>query len=549
MNYHICDIFVVLTTKQEKHKLKPPKTLLILVLLLEGAAVMFSELAMARMIAPYYGASLTTWAAVIGVTMSSLAFGYLLGGKIADRTSNHFNILMHLLFGCAITLLLMPYLGNSLMFRFIGFSTELNVVLLSFAVLSPSLILFGTLPQIVTRLFLKTADDAGRIVGLAYAISTLGGIAGTFICGFIIIPAYGITVPLIVTSIILLLLPFYFLLLKQQKWIILFYIPLLFLVIKKQQLQSSYKDSTGIKVLKYDEGLLGQLLVADYPYLDKNGQFRYNRMLMINRMAESTIDPQTNEIIFGEYIHIMMKALDPVPDNSKVLLLGLGAGNLVKQFQKRKFQLDVCELDERIGDVAFEYFGLQNDFNLKIDDARHYLNTSKSQYDLIVFDVFKGENPPAYLLSRENLNHVRSLLSPEGVIAINFNGFLTGDIGKSGRSVIKTALSCDYHVDLFASKGQEQDRNSVMILSESGLDYSSYQNSQTYGELYNGQLISDIRDYKIPISTIDTADAFILKDDAPILDIINKEAAANWRYHYNKFYTSNFIKQGIPMFN
>ncbi len=252
---------------------------------------------------------------------------------------------------------------------------------------------------------------------------------------------------------------------------------------------------------------------------------------------------------FGEYIHIMMKALDPIPDQSKTLLLGLGAGNLVKQFQKRKFQLDVCELDERIGDVAFEYFGLKKDFNLKIDDARHYLNTSKNKYDLIVFDVFKGENPPAYLLSRENLNHVRSLLLPGGVIAINFNGFLTGDIGKSGRSVIKTALSCDYNVDLFASKGQEQERNSVMILSESGLDYANYQNSRTYGELYTGQLISDIRDYKIPISSIDTADAFILKDDVPILDIINKEAAANWRYHYNQFYTSNFIKQGIPMFN
>ncbi len=280
------------------HTTNTSTLLLVFILLLEGAAVMFVELAAARMIAPYYGASLTTWAAVLGVTMSSLACGYLLGGRIVDRAKNHFNVLLNILFGCAIFLLLMPYIGNSLMFQFIELSTEVNIVLLCFTILAPALILFGTIPQIITRIFITTADDAGKIVGLSYAISTLGGILGTFICGFIIIPTYGITIPLIVTSFIILLLPLYFLLIKQKKWIILFYIPLLFLVIKKQQIQSSYKESTGIKVLKYDEGLLGQLLVADYPYIDRNGQFRYNRMLMINRMAESTIDPQTNEIIF-----------------------------------------------------------------------------------------------------------------------------------------------------------------------------------------------------------------------------------------------------------
>ena len=115
---------------------KKTTILLVFVLLLEGAAVMFVELAAARMIAPYYGASLTTWAAVLGVKMSSLACGYLLGGKIVDQGKNNFNILIYLLFGCSLTLLVMPHVTNSLMFQFIAFSNELNIVLLSFVILA-----------------------------------------------------------------------------------------------------------------------------------------------------------------------------------------------------------------------------------------------------------------------------------------------------------------------------------------------------------------------------------------------------------------------------
>jgi len=522
--------------------------LLVAFLLLEGAAVMLVELAGARIISPYYGASLTTWASVLGVTMSSLAIGYLVGGRIVDKHKSPTKLLLYVLFGTALSTLLMPYLGNKFMFSFLEWPLELNVLSLSFIILTPTLLLFGTIPQIIIKLRSSESHDTGKIAGLSYAISTAGGIVGTFLTGFYVIPTFGITLPLIFVSTVLLIGPFWFLLIKQKKWYILIYLPLAFLMVKHYNLNQKYKQSSGIRVQHYNEGLLGQLLVADYPYQDRNGEFKYNRMLMINRMAESTIDPQTNEIIFGEYIHVMMKAIDPVADGADVMLLGLGGGNLIKQFQKRNFNIDVCELDQRIADVAFEYFGVKNDFNLQIDDARHYLRTNKKKYDLIVFDVFKGENPPAYLLSKENFEHLNSLIKLNGIIAINFNGFLNGKIGKSGRSIIKTILNSDYQLRLFTSKGKENERNMIMIVSKHTIDYTPYQDSKVYAELYSGQLISDIRDYEIPVSSVDTADAIVLTDNKPILDIINVEAAKNWRDHYNLYYTNNFINQGIPMF-
>lgn len=522
--------------------------LLVAFLLLEGAAVMLVELAGARIISPYYGASLATWASVLGVTMSSLAIGYLVGGRIVDKHKSPTKLLLYVLFGTALSTLLMPYLGNKFMFSFLEWPLELNVLSLAFIILTPTLLLFGTIPQIIIKLRSDESHDTGKIAGLSYAISTVGGIVGTFLTGFYIIPTFGITLPLLFVSIFLLIGPFWFLLVKQKKWYILIYLPLAFLMVKHYNFNQKYKQSSGIRVQHYNEGLLGQLLVADYPYQDRNGEFKYNRMLMINRMAESTIDPQTNEIIFGEYIHVMMKAIDPVADGADVMLLGLGGGNLIKQFQKRNFNIDVCELDQRIADVAFEYFGVKNEFNLQIDDARHYLRANKKKYDLIVFDVFKGENPPAYLLSKENFEHLNSLIKLNGIIAINFNGFLNGKIGKSGRSIIKTILNSDYQLRLFTSQGKENERNMIMIVSKHTIDYTPYQNSKVYAELYSGQLISDIRNYEIPVSSVDTADALVLTDDKPILDIINVDAAKNWRDHYNLYYTNNFINQGIPMF-
>ena len=54
---------------------------------LEGALVMAIELLTAKMIAPYFGASLYVWGAVIGVTFTSLAIGYYLGGVLARQVS------------------------------------------------------------------------------------------------------------------------------------------------------------------------------------------------------------------------------------------------------------------------------------------------------------------------------------------------------------------------------------------------------------------------------------------------------------------------------
>lgn len=61
------------------------RALLLVVFFFKGAAVMVTELIGAKIIAPFYGASLYVWAFVLGVILAALATGY--GGLAFPKVS------------------------------------------------------------------------------------------------------------------------------------------------------------------------------------------------------------------------------------------------------------------------------------------------------------------------------------------------------------------------------------------------------------------------------------------------------------------------------
>src|SRR3954453_3908791 len=50
-----------------------------------GAASLGAEIAAARLMAPWFGASTIVWANTIAVVLVALSIGYALGGRLADR--------------------------------------------------------------------------------------------------------------------------------------------------------------------------------------------------------------------------------------------------------------------------------------------------------------------------------------------------------------------------------------------------------------------------------------------------------------------------------
>ncbi|MDP9228462.1 MAG: fused MFS/spermidine synthase, partial [Actinomycetota bacterium] len=58
---------------------------LYLLVFVVGAASLGAEITVARLMAPFFGASTIVWANTIGVVLVALSIGYWLGGRFADR--------------------------------------------------------------------------------------------------------------------------------------------------------------------------------------------------------------------------------------------------------------------------------------------------------------------------------------------------------------------------------------------------------------------------------------------------------------------------------
>lgn len=85
----------------------------------------------------------------------------------------------------------------------------------------------------------------------------------------------------------------------------------------------------------------------------------------------------------------------------------------------------VVEIDPVVHEFAAKYFQLRENNPPVLEDAIGYtarlVNESKKTFDYIVHDVFTGGAEPVELFTIEFLQNLRSLLKPDGVIAIVSN--------------------------------------------------------------------------------------------------------------------------------
>jgi len=76
-----------------------------------GSASLGAEIAAARLLAPYFGASTIVWANTIATVLVALAVGYWIGGKMADRRPHPRGL--SLVVVCASVLLaVVPFVGR-----------------------------------------------------------------------------------------------------------------------------------------------------------------------------------------------------------------------------------------------------------------------------------------------------------------------------------------------------------------------------------------------------------------------------------------------------
>ncbi len=197
------------TAPEPYENLVMPKHILFTALVLvmaftSGFIIMSIELLGGRIMAPYFGSSIYVWGSIITVFMLSLAFGYLLGGRLSLRAPN---LIKYGLFYVAAAFLLAPtiLLGDAMMdWVFVRYEDPRYGSLLASAFLFflPTVIL-GMIAPYSVRLLVETAHESGRVAGGLYFFSTLGSALGTLATSFYLVLWFEVNQILITMSAIL----------------------------------------------------------------------------------------------------------------------------------------------------------------------------------------------------------------------------------------------------------------------------------------------------------------------------------------------------------
>lgn len=108
----------------------------------------------------------------------------------------------------------------------------------------------------------------------------------------------------------------------------------------------------------------------------------------------------------------------------KILLIGLGSGKIVNDYEKLFKNLkviDVVDLEENIPYIAETYFNFKPTykFNFILQDGITYLRNNKKKYDLIVVDVANNDGIDLRFLSEEYFESIKKSLKKNGIFVSN----------------------------------------------------------------------------------------------------------------------------------
>lgn len=235
---------------------------------------------------------------------------------------------------------------------------------------------------------------------------------------------------------------------------------------------SSLSASPYIRILYHHTGMRGEILVADHAfYSDHLKEEIPVRTLFINRMGQSMINLNTDNSPWTYTAIIQQYLTRSAQHRKKCLLLGLGAGSLAHDITKQSFDLEIVEIDPRLPPLTLRYF-FPHPFRIIHDDARHFLNITTQKYDLIISDVFSGENPSPHLYSIEFFKSLQKNLSDSGVFIMNYFGFYKGDKGLSSRCIYYTLKKAGYKVTALLAGTHEHNANLLFFATKKDISIS-----------------------------------------------------------------------------
>ncbi len=404
-----------------------------------GVAVMGLEMSASRLIAPYFGSTLSVWTSLIGLVLIFLTVGYYLGGTLADRYPSR-HLLGAVVLVAGVLALALPVVSTPVLRTAWGLTPRAGLLPASlvgtFALFSLPTILLGCVCPFALKLSIQDLGRTGRTSGHIYAVSALGSVVGTFLPALVTIPRLGVRHSIMVFGALLVVAAL--LLLARARFLpaagamLLFGLPL-------------------PPMLPTQGAIAEQESLYNYLRVVEAGQ---TRLLIVDWGAFSFYTP--GEFRTRQYYDYFLLAplLRPTPPGAwlrRVLIVGLGAGTAAKQITAAfgPLPIDGVEIDPAIVALGRRHFAM-NEPNLRVHvtDGRAFLAGTRAPYDWVILDAYQGSDIPFHLITSEYFQALREHMSAAGVLAINLAWWRPDDPVLLGRLVatVKTAFPKVYAV-------------------------------------------------------------------------------------------------------
>jgi spermidine synthase len=379
-----------------------------------GASSLGVEIAAARLLAPYFGASTVVWANTIGVVLVALSAGYWFGGRYADRHP-HLRGLCALVLAAAVLIALVPFAARP----FLGFSVDAfdTVSIGGFAgslfgvlvLVAVPVTLLGAAAPWAVRLAVGEVASSGEVVGRLYAISTAGSLLGTMASALLLIPLLGTQRTFLVFALTLALVAAAGIGRRGLG------VPLALLALLAVPVGTIKADADG-RVLYEAETTHQYARVVERP----DG----TRVLELNEGQAVHSLYRPGSYLTGDYWdgQLVLPAAASAGPPRRIAILGNAAGTVARSFGRffPATAVDAVEIDAELTELGRRFFDLRNPrMEVYDEDARPWLERSAGGYDAIMVDAYRQPYIPFYLATREFFELARERLASGGIVIVN----------------------------------------------------------------------------------------------------------------------------------
>lgn len=415
---------------------------------LSGFTALASEVVWTRLLSLNLGATTYTFSLILAVVLAGLGLGSSTGAVLARTVENARSALgwcqLLLVAGIAWAAFgltkslpywpVNPQLASGPVFIF-----TMDLVKTMFVVLPSSVLWGASFPLALAAIGSKDADP-GVVVGTTYAANTIGAIAGSILASLVFIPRFGTQH-------------------SHQLLLVLAAVSAMIMLVFRNNADSTAKFAFtpgSISAFLVTIGVTGYLITTIIPVPPllvgygrfaairqyNHGEFIFtgegmNSSMTVSRLSNGVLnyhnagkvqassEPQDMRLqrMLGHMATLFTKQ---APSDVLVIACGAGVTAGAASIDPRNLRQVIAEIEPLVPKVVSREFGAHNfnvvdrpNVDVHIDDARHFLMTSKKKYDAITSDPFdpwvKGA---AGLYSAEFFQLVKDRLNDGGVVTV-----------------------------------------------------------------------------------------------------------------------------------